>query len=141
MRPHKFNFSKILFNGGAAEKNGDPSVMIGKNGQMVINKAANHAFDLDGAFVDLIWDAEKRALGMRKMNGQVLPDKEWTKSMRLLKADAKGKVKVSIGRVMNALGIEKENYQGLLMETYIDQLENNTIYYVILPRVKKQDNG
>ncbi len=136
-RTKKFNFSKILFNGGNAEKAGDPSALITKGGQMIFNRVAIQNLGLDGAFIDFTWDAEKRALGWRRMNGHVLPQNEWTKTMRLLQADDKGIVRVAIGRIMKAVGIEKANYKSLLVEEYNDVMETKQIYYVIIPEPKQ----
>lgn len=135
-RAKKFSFSKILFNGGATERDGDPQALLTKGGQFVINKVANHKYGFDGAFVDFTWDEHKRAFGWRKMNGLPLPENQWTKTMRILKADEKGLIKVPVGRIMKVIGVEKHNYKGLLIEEYNDVMESNKIYYVIIPEIK-----
>jgi len=138
-RTKKFNFSKILFNGGYAEKAGDPSALITKGGQLIFSKNAIQKLGFNGALVDFKWDSEKRALGWKKLNNVSLKSDDWTKTMRLLRTDQKGIIRVPIGRIMNAVGLEKNNYKGLLIEEYQDVMEHSKIYYVVIPRIKKEN--
>ncbi len=139
MRHKKFNFSKIMFNGWATDSVNVPTLSIGRNGQMVISKVANHKFGLDNMLVDILWDAEKKALGFRRMNGVNLSEDKYTKTMRMLKAEENGSIKVSVGKIMTALGIPKENYKKLPIEAYADIMESREILYVIIPSIKKDE--
>ena len=100
MRPKKFNFAPIT---GSTESKEAPSVSIYKNGQMTINKAAVREFGFDGKLINILWDAEKRALGWKIVDGNIR-EEEHTKNMRLLKANPQGAIKVSIGRLLSATG-------------------------------------
>jgi len=138
MRPKKYNFGRILMNAVGTDKSRVPVLSIGKNGQMIISKIAVQQFGLGSAFIDFVWDQEKRAFGFKKLDR--LPDNMWTKTMRVLNADPKTNVvKVSVGRIMNALGVEKASYTSLPIEKYQDIMEHREIYFVVIPRLDKKD--
>ncbi len=140
-RPKKFNFTKILMNGGGAEKEDSrPTLSVYKNGQMVINRTANHTYGLDGKAVEILWDEETKALGFRKV--ETLSGGEgWTKTMRILKADPKhGFIKVAVGRILSKIGkFEKATYAAMPLEVYSDVMEKREIYYSIIR--KKNSHG
>lgn len=117
---------------------GTPSAKINSNGQMVFNKACVHKFGLTDCFIEIDrWDAEKRALGWRKVPR--LSEGDWTKSTRMLQSDKKtGVVKISIGKIMTVCGIEKLNYPTSEVESYQDLMEKQEIYYVIIPSTSKK---
>lgn len=135
MRPRKFNFQKILMNGGDKKEDVKPLVSINTNGQMIINKAANHKHGFDQVLIDFRYDPEHRAFGWKKLNR--LPENQWTKTMKLLKATKQGQVQVSIGRIFTKMGIPLIGYKSLPLDTYMDSLDGE-IFYVILPKPPKE---
>ena len=121
-----------------AEERDESILSIYKNGQMQISKATVLNHGLSSAFVDILWDPERRALGFRKMNGVVLPQNEWQKTYRLFQVDPKtGQIKVAIGRILKRIGVLGNDYKKLPLEKYLDSMETQEIYYVTIPKQKK----
>ncbi len=72
---------------------------------------------------------------MKRMNGDILPESEWSKTMRVLRVHkSTGQVNVSIKRILNAIGISGA-YLRLPLEEYQDIMEDRKILYVTIPKV------
>lgn len=133
--PKKLSFSNILMDAPLKEE-GSATLSIQKNGQLTIPKTSVIKYGLNDAFIDIMWDSRKRALGLKRMNGEVLPDAEWTKTMRLLKVNpTTGQIQVSIGRILNRIGVSGE-HKKLEIGTAIDKFQDKEILYVIVPENK-----
>lgn len=113
------------------------TVSIYKNGQMVLSKAAVQKLDFDGKLVDLVYDQEKRALGW-KVLPIVIGEDKWSKTMRMLMRNDKGTIKIAVGKILKAVGVEKMNFLNLEIEKYQDQMEHREIYYIIIPNEKEK---
>lgn len=135
-REKKFYFSPISMSAPEDTYVGKTAtISIFKNGQMFVPKLTVRKYNLDNTLVDILWDEKKRAFGLRRMDS--LPEGEWTKTMRLLKTDKQGNIKVAIGRIMTRIGIAGENYAGLEVGEYNDLMEKQQILYVVVPKQKK----
>jgi hypothetical protein len=141
-RPKKFNFAKILMNGGGtAKEDTGPTMSLYKNGQVVLNRAANHTYGLDGKAIEILWDAETKAFGFRKV--EHIPMSEgWTKTMRILKADPKhGFIKVAVGKILSRIEhFEKVTYKAMPLEVYVDVMEKREVYYSIIRKKKSYES-
>lgn len=139
-RERTFTFSPILMDAPIEGDRDESLLSIYKNGQMQITKSTVLKHGLSGAFVDILWDEKKRALGFRKMNGVVLPQNEWKKTYRLFQVDTKtGQIKVPVGRILKKIGLLGQEFKKLQLDTYMGLMEQGEIYYVILPKGKKHE--
>lgn len=130
-RTKKFNFAKIALNGPSAHE-ASPTASVYAHGQLVISRDALRAYGLLGKLVEILWDAEHRALGMRIVSESLTPENQ-TKAMKVLEPAKDGTVKVSIGRLLSKVGVLGEKHLGLPVEKYPELSSGYDIYYVQFP--------
>jgi hypothetical protein len=127
MREKKFHFQEII------KKNEKPEIKtasIYKNGQLVIPRGVVNEFGLDKTVVKFVFDPMKKALGFKKLEGNLVG--KLNRTTKMLRQNKLGNVSVGVGRILKDAGFPVDNYPSLRLDTYNDIMERQTIHYMII---------
>lgn len=130
-KKQKFNFSDILMS--APDREDESVASVTKMGQLVIPRSTYTKYGLDGKAVKIVWDGEKKALGLMEIMVNFESSAWDKKTMRLLEANEKlGQLRVSVGRILSKVGASGQDYKKVPFGQYEDTFSDRPIYYVLL---------
>lgn len=127
----KFNFVPERQLGREVEDKGFIA-SISKKGILMFSSSVTHIYELDGKYIKLYGDIEKKIVGWSMIKGNTtLSDVD---NARLLRKNIRsGIVLVSIQRLLSSLGIEKgKAFKNLVVKKHIAPMYADEIYYIQL---------
>lgn len=131
MRTPKFNFiPERQLNKDTGDQTG--FIVSLKKRVMSFKKADVDIYELDGKYVRMFADTEKKVIGWAIVEGKTGLD-ELNDARILNRNDKTGVLTISIGKLLKAVGIEGiEEIRRCPVKTYISPLQKDTIYYIEL---------
>lgn len=106
-------------------------VTLAKNGQLQLSREYTSVYDLEGKFVRLYADAEKKVLGWSIIEHS--ENLEQLDGLRLLKKNATGSIAISVGRLLQSINYEiTESLNKVRVHIYKSPLHAGEIHYVNL---------
>lgn len=131
MRNPKFNFTpeRQL---GKEKKETTFRVSVYKSGQMVFGSDVVHIYDLDGKFIKIYGDPEKKVIGWSVFEKQ--SGVEGLDELRQLKLSVNGNIVVSVSKLLKNMGVElDESIKNLEVKRYESSLYPDPIFYIEIP--------
>lgn len=139
MRTPKFNFIPERQLNKDVESGGAFSVTVTKHNTLLFSKTDVGIYELEGKYVRLFADTEKKTLGWAIVEGKT--GLEELNDARLMKVNpTSGIILLGIGRLLKAMGIlEVTENMKLPVKTYVSPLQKDKIYYVELKKEPKEE--
>ena len=107
------------------------TISIYSTGSMIFGSEIIRLYEMDGKYIKLFADVQKRAVGWTIIEGKT--DLDSLNDARQIKVTDGGIATVSIGRILKKLGIEKgTKFMHVPVKIYKSLLEVNPIYYIEL---------
>lgn len=109
-------------------------VSIYKQGTLIFPADVTHVYELDGKYIRIYADREKRSIGWAIVKeADALAD---LKDLRRLKKTPGGVIVVGIRKVLSNMGIEDlgEGWKNLEVSTYVSTFHKDKLYYITLPQ-------
>lgn len=108
-------------------------VTLMKNGILRFPSDVVNIYDLDGKYIRMFADIQRKAVGWSIIEGKT--SLEDIDDARLVKKNVNGGAVISIGRMLKKLGMSKETeFKNLEVNKFKGMLQANDIHYVILEK-------
>lgn len=119
---------------GQVSNEGGYSVSIFKSGVLCFSINTLRIYELEGKYIRLFADVEKKAIGWSVVEGKTNLDD--INDSRLVKTNASGCAVLGITKLLKKIGIEKEtSFFNLPVKVYKSPLNSYDIYYIELKKV------
>lgn len=140
MKTPKFNFVPERQLRDIKSGNGYWTVTVMTSRNLYFQKEMVEILEMDGKFIQIFADTEKKAIGWRIIKDETTLDN--IHNARKLNANkVSGAIIVSIGKIMEALNYKiDKTVRGLVVQTYTSPLVKESISYVVLPQVVVSKN-
>ena len=113
---------------------------IGINYQLRFMSETVRIYELDGKYITMYADEQKRAIGWRFIDGKTdLPELSGAKQ---LKVNTGLQASIGVGKLLkSAKLIPTKTLSGLEVKKHLDPLNKYEIFYIEIPREKVEDKG